>query len=341
MINQVYRLVAARQFEIAYKGVDLRADHVVVRPTYLSICAADQRYYTGSRNQETMRKKLPMALIHEGIGLVAYDAAGEYRAGTSVVMIPNQPVEQDPVIAENYLRTSRFCSSGHDGFMQDYVFLPRDRVVPLFPGFDPHVAAFTELVSVSVHALGRFSRKAHSRREAFGVWGDGNVGFITALLLKTYYPDSHVAVFGKTDWKLENFSFADAVYRVDAVPESVHVDHAFECVGGIGSQAAVNQIIDHIHPEGSIVLLGVSEYPIEVNTRMVLEKGLTVIGSSRSGRDDFVETVDLLKRHPNLIDYLQRLVGVVNEVRSLRDIVETFEVDLTSPWGKTVMKWAI
>ncbi|MCL6631800.1 MAG: zinc-binding dehydrogenase [Alicyclobacillus herbarius] len=341
MINQVYRLVATRQFEIAYKGVDLQANHIVVRPTYLSICAADQRYYTGSRNQEVMRKKLPMALIHEGIGVIAYDPAKEYRTGTPVVMVPTQPTQSDAVIGENYLRTSRFCSSGYDGFMQDCVFLPRDRVVPLFDGLNPHVAAFSELISVSVHALGRFARRSHSRREVLGVWGDGNLGFITALLLKTYYPDSHVAVFGKTEWKLENFSFADAVYRIDEIPAQVQVDHAFECVGGVGSQAAVNQIIDLIHPEGSIALLGVSEYPIEMNTRMILEKGLTVIGSSRSGRADFVETVELLKRHSNLVDYLQRLVGVVREVRTLQDITETFEVDLTSPWGKTVMKWAI
>ena len=52
---------------------------------------------------------------------------------------------------------------------------------------------------------------------------------------------------------------------------------------GKGSQQAIEQIINIINPEGSIALLGVSELPIQVNTRMVLEKGLTIIGSSRSG----------------------------------------------------------
>ncbi len=53
-----------------------------------------------------------------------------------------------------------------------------------------------------------------------------------------------------------------------------------------GSQSAVNQIIDLISPEGTVSLLGVSEYPVEVNTRLVLEKGLTMFGSSRSGAQD-------------------------------------------------------
>ncbi|SUM34962.1 zinc-binding dehydrogenase [Staphylococcus gallinarum] len=46
-------------------------------------------------------------------------------------------------------------------------------------------------------------------------------------------------------------------------------------------------MIDLISPEGSISLLGVSEYGVEINTRMVLEKGLTLFGSSRSGAQDF------------------------------------------------------
>ncbi|MCS0543064.1 alcohol dehydrogenase catalytic domain-containing protein, partial [Aeromonas veronii] len=96
MINQVYRLVSARKFEVTYKDRTVnKSDRIVVRPTHLSICAADQRYYTGSRGEEAMAKKLPMALIHEGIGEIVYDPNNEYKPGTKVVMVPNIPVEED------------------------------------------------------------------------------------------------------------------------------------------------------------------------------------------------------------------------------------------------------
>jgi ribitol-5-phosphate 2-dehydrogenase len=341
MINHVYRLVAARQFEIAYKDCSLLSDELVVRPTHLSICAADQRYYTGSRKKEVMTQKLPMALIHEGIGKVVYDPRGEIPVGTQVVMIPNQPVEEDPIIAENYLRSSKFRSSGYDGFMQDYVFLKRDRIVPLFDGINPYVAAFIELITISIHALARFEKKSHERRDTFGVWGDGNLGFITALVLKKRYPKSRVLVFGKTVQKLDRFSFADDAYQIDKIPSGVEVDHAVECAGGVGSQSAINQIIDYIRPEGTISILGVSEYPVEINTRMILEKGLTVIGSSRSGRIDFVNTVEFLRENPDVVDYLQTLVGTVHKVSTIQDMNEAFELDLTAPWGKTVMEWNV
>ncbi|OCA84649.1 ribitol-5-phosphate dehydrogenase [Bacillus sp. FJAT-27986] len=343
MINQVYRLVSPRQFEVAYndRSLQYHEDFVVVRPTHLSICAADQRYYTGSRGKEAMAKKLPMALIHEAIGKVVYDPKGEIKNGTMVVMIPNTPTEKDEVIGENYLRSSKFRSSGYDGFMQDYVFMGRDRIVELPEGIDPYVVAFTELMTITTHVLSRFESRSHKRRNVFGVWGDGNLGFITTLFLKKMYKDCKVIIFGKTGYKLDNFSFVDEVYTIDEIPEDLRIDHAFECVGGKGSQYAIDQMIDHLHPEGSISLMGVSEFPVEVNTRMILEKGITLIGSSRSGREDFVRTVNFLKENPDVVDYLGTLVGEVQEVKTIGDILSAFEKDLTSSWGKTVMEWKI
>lgn len=341
MINQVYRLVSPRQFEISYKDESIGSNHVVVRPTHLSICAADQRYFTGTRGEKAMKEKLPMALIHEGVGEVVYDPMKQFEVGTKVVMVPNTPTEEDPYVAENYLKSSNFRSSGYDGFMQDYVFLNRDRLVVLPENINMDVAAFTELVTITVHALSRFESKANLRRDTFGVWGDGNLGYITCLFLKKLYPESRVIIFGKTDYKMNHFSFVDEAIKIDEIPASLEIDHGIECAGGKGSQYAVNQIIDHIKPEGSISLLGVSEYPIEVNTRMVLEKGLTLIGSSRSGAADFQRAVDIYTEHPDIVEYLATLIGNIYDVTSIKDALNAFETDLSNSWGKTIMRWKI
>jgi len=341
MINQVYRLVSPRQFEVTYKDVNISSGLVVVRPTHLSICAADQRYYTGTRGEEAMKKKLPMALIHEGVGEVAYDPAGELAPGTKVVMVPNNPVEEDPFVAENYLSTSQFASSGYDGFMQDYVLLARRRLVVLPERMNMEVAAFTELVTIATHAISRFEQKSLKRRGTFGVWGDGNLGYITALLLKKLYPECKIALFGKTEYKMSHFSFVDEMYNILSIPENVQIDHAFECVGGRGSAMAINQMIDHINPEGTMSILGVSEYPVEINTRMVLEKGLLIIGSSRSGAADFEKTVEIYKQHPEVVEYLSILVGNVRCVKTIEDVTAAFDFDLAGSWGKTIMEWAI
>lgn len=339
MLNAVYQLKAPRQFEVVFKDVELDQEHVLVRPTHLSICHADQRYYQGTRAEEIMRKKLPMALIHEGIGKVAYDPTGTFQAGDKVVMIPNHPVENDKIIGENYLRSSRFCGSSKDGFMQEYVSCRPDRLVMLPDGINPVIAAFTEIVTVSFHAVSRFIRFSHERRDAVGVWGDGNLGYITSLLIKKMLPKTKVYVFGVNESKLNDFSFADETYLTSEIPENLKMDHAFECVGGMASSKAINQIIDYVEPEGTIAILGVSEDPVPINTRMVLEKGLRVFGSSRSGRADYEGLMKLYEENPDIVSYLENIVGTQFQVNGLKDISEAFETDIHKLIGKTVMIW--
>ncbi len=119
MINTVYRLARARKFEIAFEDIELFGQNAVVRPTHLSICNADMRYYLGTRDAKIMAEKLPLVLIHEGVGKVIYDPSGKFNVGEMVVMVPNIPAEKNDVIAENYLRSSKFCGSSTDGFLQE------------------------------------------------------------------------------------------------------------------------------------------------------------------------------------------------------------------------------
>lgn len=341
MLNTVYRLIAPRRFEAAFQNIELEENTVLVRPEYMSICHADQRYFQGLRSPEVLRKKLPMALIHEGIGRVVYDRTGKFKRGQRVVMIPNVPVEEDPVIAENYRSSSRFCSSGYDGFMRDYVMLPESRFLPISEAVPENVAAFIELISVAYHAIQRMELMSHERKERIGVWGDGNLGYITALLLKTMHHERKIVIIGVNQEKLSSFTFADEVYMVDDLPENFYVDHGFECVGGIYSERAINQIIDVIRPEGTISILGVSETYAGINTRMMLEKGLRMFGSSRSGREDFAGVLKLLESEPALIRCLETLVHSVVEINEIQDIAKAFEQDQHKQMGKTILRWNI
>lgn len=336
MINIVYRLKSPKFFEEAIDEIELEG--VIVRPTYLSICQADQRYYQGSRSVEILEKKLPMALIHEGIGEVVFDESGKLKSGDKVVMIPNIPDGED-IYRANYSYDSKFRGSGFDGFTSDLIKLQSDRVVKIPNEFNPHVAAFIELMTVSYQGISKFSEIAITPKDVLGVWGDGNLGFITSLFLKEKFPESKVYVFGKHLENLNLFSFADGIYQIHNVPKNLPIDHAFECVGSSASQSAIEQIIDLINPQGTINLFGVSEYPIPLNTRMVLEKGLTIQGNSRSEREDFVGVVETLKQNPKLFEYLGKLVTNICEITSLRDLKESFDRDYISNFGKTILKW--
>jgi ribitol-5-phosphate 2-dehydrogenase len=337
VINQVYQLVSPKVFSVAY--VDLSFDHrVIVRPEYMSICQADQRYFQGKRDARVLRQKLPMALIHECCGRVIHDPEGILRSGQRVVLVPNIPTRQDAVTFENYRKGSYFLSSGHDGFMRELVSLERDRVIP-YQEIAPMTAAVTEFVSVAVHAAARFDLAAHTRRDRIGIWGDGSLGYVMANILRIKFPASKLIVVGHNPKKLAHFSFVDAVYLAGELPEGLSVDHAFECCGGEGSDGAIEAAVHHIEPQGTLMLLGVSENRVPVNTRTVLEKGLTLVGCSRSGRADFEQALSLMRQSE-----LQRRLRVIlyedAPVRTEEDIYRVFATDVTTPF-KTVFRWEL
>ena len=253
-------------------------------------------------------------------------------------MIPNTPFEQDEVIKENYLRSSKFRSSSYDGFLQNVVLMRKDRVIKI-GDIDLQIASLLEPISICVNAIEEFLKTAHKRRDVIGVWGCGTIGYLTTLLLKKYLPDSRIIIFGTNTEKMRYFSFVDEQIMINEVPEDLKIDHAFECVGGPRSEDAIKQMIKHINPQGTISLLGVSENPVPIETRMVLEKGLKLIGDSRSGYQDFYKAIEIMQ-DKKMQDYVENIIMDMVEVNNLNDIYKAFDLDLNNSF-KTVMKWNI
>ena len=338
MINRIYRLKEAGRIEADFASISLSDAQVIVRPKYLSICAADQRYYRGERSPEAMKKKLPMALIHEGMGTVLWDSTNTFDPGDSVVMIPNVAGDGAENIKENYRRESHFLSSGYDGFMQDYVVLPPEQLVRLPENAGIHYV-LTELLSVACNAISTWKELGRSG-EHFGVWGGGSVGYTTALALRILYPKSHITMVSRSREKLSYCSFADRLLQTaEKIPEN-EFDCCFECVGGSSSQLAIDQMITAVRPQGTLVLLGVNEETVPIRTRMILEKGLAVLGASRSSRADFEMAADMIRRKKRMENYLKVIISQVISVGSLPDIDRAFHEDTVLPF-KTVMEWKI
>ena len=337
MINNVYQLVSPRTIAVKFQDVPL-GQRVIVRPRYMAICHADQRYFQGKRNPEVMRKKLPMALIHECMGEVLCDPTGAHAPGDQVVLIPNIAGSGPEGVYENYAAGSGFRSSGIDGFMREFVDLPLDRIVGC-AGIGPVVAAITEFVSVTAHAYHRFDVAAHAKRDRIGIIGDGSLAYAAACTLSALMPETKLVIIGHSSEKLALFTFAAERYLSYDAPSNLTFDHAFECAGGPGSADAIDFVIEHIAPQGTLMLLGVNETPVPVFTRNVLEKGMTLVGCSRSGREDFELAVEVMRR-PEVQQRLRQIIYVDEPVQSVKDIKRVFATDLQTPF-KTVFEWRL
>jgi len=338
MINRIYRLVDTKRIELVQREVDFDCG-VILKPDYVAVCKADQRYYQGKRNREIMRSKLPMALIHEATATVMHDNTGEFLPGTKAVLIPLVSPIHTSDVKNNYNTESKFMSSGHDGFLCDYTIVRQEQVIPIKSNYSV-IYVFSEIISVVFNAVETFEKSCVTDISTFGVWGDGSMGFVTALVLRCIYPESKIFVFGKTARRLQRFSFADELFYVDDVPSDVIVNHAFECVGGSSSESAVRQIIQLISPQGCVSLLGVTEDEISINTRTILDKGLKILGNNRSGITDFVKAAALIQNNDICKKYLETLISEVVEINNERDIAKLFEQDILNDF-KTVGRWRL
>ena len=336
MINTKYKLTTPLSIDTFCENVDYNDSNVIVKPLKLSICKADMRYYFGMRDAKVLKKRLPLALIHEACGVVLHDGAGSFHPGQKVILLPNIPGTEEGV-GENYRRDSLFRSSRADGFMQEIVSLPESQLVE-YDDISDNCAAITEFISVGVHAVKNYLSVRKRTAKTIGVWGDGGLGYIVCCLLKYYLPETKVTVIGVNHTKLNMFQFVDERLTIDEVSSANHFDDVFECVGGSASGNAIEQMIDTITPEGIITLLGVSEEPVPINTRMVLEKGLTLIGRSRSAREDFVEAVHIMETSKKVAKRMSLLISEIVEIHNINDIHKAFNESKIVDF-KLVMDW--
>ena len=299
MINQIYQLTKPKFINIKYQEEEIdQENHILIRPNYMAVCHADQRYYQGKRDPKILAKKLPMAMIHESCGTVISDPTCTYKVGQKVVMIPNQPpMQSDEEFYENYMSGTHFLSSGYDGFMREFVKITPDRLVK-FNDIDLSVASILEFISVGFHAYDRFIKNSLENKETITIFGNGSLGFVMANVLKYKFPDSKIVVIGRNLEKLKIFSFVDEVYSSDDIPEDFSTDHGFECAGGPGSEDAINNIIKYIKEKNQLFVSSMffvsnnegKVYKCDGNKKKIVEevldlgKDITAINFTTNGR---------------------------------------------------------
>lgn len=344
MFAKSYKITEPKRFEIFVE--DIRNENVLVRPEILAVCKADIRYYLGNRSLSILKRKFPMSLIHEATGVVVRDKSGKLKSGQRVVLLPCRKsdcdgtkcevcVRNNPHLLDNYCPESKFCSSNYDGFSKELIDLDSEYMIPI-PDEIGVEAVFSELISVGCCALRRAGFNDGDAVKNVTVWGDGIMGFIMSLVAKYGY-GCDVNIVGLNKEKLDKFDFANVYYSndIDSLPR---MSVAIEAVGGNASGIAANQAIDKLYSGGKLILSGVANENVPLNTRMVLEHGISIRGTTRSVRCDFEMAVKLLE-NPEFRAQICKLLLSVNEVNNIRDYYAIFEKESKSTaLGKNIMK---
>ena len=300
-LTQPFRIEAVEQ-EVKWR----RPDEVLVRPRLTSVCGSDLKLYTGSRDRRALSKKLPLALLHEGVAEIV--AAGpsaprHARPGTRVVVVPNIPCylaypEEYPSkeqacmscrpggAGENYCLKNRYLSSNTDGLAQSVFAHPASLVLPVPDEVPDNVAVLTEPMTTVIAGI---QRAPITRDRRYLILGNGPIGLLTAVALSAFYgvPREAIWMTGR-DWANREGLLPLIGTPLDAnearglAQIRSSIDIAFECVGGDANEMTLAQAVDCLRPGGMEILFGPSEKAVDFNTREVVGKGLAFLGANRS-----------------------------------------------------------
>ena len=346
MFTTIYKVTSPGVIEEFVETLEDSQTKTIVKVDYMAICKADIRYFLGNRDKAVLDHKYPLAPIHEAVGHVVKDSTGTFQKGDKVILIPNSVDDgyftnkdnrrcyRDD-LGENYYGKAVFRSSTTDGFLRPFYVCDPSLLVKYNDEVPPYIAVFSELLSVASAALRRIN---FMECEKLALFGDGIMAYIVYILLVNSHPNLDVTVFGVDDEKLKEFKKAKTTkyenYKGDKF------DTLIECVGGKYSEDAINNMISLAIPGADLILMGVSENKIGINTRVVLEKGLSLKGVTRSNRKDF-EFVSYMLNKKEVQKDLSIMVLSKHKIESVIDVYKCFELDINNRTiiGKNLMYW--
>jgi ribitol-5-phosphate 2-dehydrogenase len=339
-------------------------DDLLLRPRVTGVCSSDLKLYAGTRDRRALSKKLPLALLHEGVVEVLESSvtAPDLRPGARVVPVPNIPCYvayphlypskeagcpacRPGGAGENYCLHNLYLSSNTDGLAQSAFRHPRSLVVPVAPEVPDRIAALTEPLTTILAGCEKAPIRPDSRCL---VLGNGPIGQLVAVCLTSFYgvPRDAIWMTGR-DWDNRQGALSLVGTGLDADDHEsfsdLHstIDLAFECVGGDANSDTLEQTISCLRPGGFAVLFGPSERAVAFNTREVIGKGLTFLGANRSYVGHFRAVLERM-RDAAVQKLLHALVAQeALMVRSADDLNRA----LYHAWtrrdaGKTLIAWA-
>ena len=346
MLQLLYKVTSPGVIEEFVDTVDLEENKVLVKVDYMAICKADIRYFLGLRDPAILNQKYPLAPIHEAVGHVVKDRSGKYKVGDKVILIPNS-VEAKFLkdfenqrcarkdLGNNYAIHSTFRSSSSDGFLKQFYVAEPELLVKYDAKIPANVAVFAELLSVAVAGLRRIDFKETNH---VAIFGDGILAYITYIVFKHDHPDTKLTVYGVDKNKLQMFKNCEA--RTYDEYKGEKYDTMIEIVGGKYSADAINKMIDWATVGADLILMGVSEEKVPLNTRLILEKGLSLKGVTRSDNKDFEHVAKLLEDEQVQKEIAPMVLSEI-QINSVNDIYEAYKKDIDNKTtiGKNIMKW--
>jgi len=228
---------------------------------------------------------------HEFSGMVEkIESNCDFKAGDRVAV--------QPLIFDKSKEITKAKSLGkeYDGGFSEYSLVPIKNLIKIPNDLSFELACLIEPVAVCIHAKYLAEIKRDSK---ILVIGDGTIGILMALILKSFC--SKVYLKGKNKSNLKIVS--EIGIRLFKYKKNNKYNIIFETVGR-EQDSTLSDAIEFIMPKGKIIVLGVfsKDYVNKLILRNLFFKESSIGGSNCYGMKDFKEALRFVKNNKNKLN---------------------------------------
>ena len=266
-----------------------QAGEVLVRVHAVGICGSDMHAYHGHDD----RRPPPLVLGHEAAGRIAFGP----RAGTRVAINPLVVDPDCPVARAGrpHLSPGRAIISmpPRPGAFAEYVTIPERNLLAVPDGLPLHIAALSEPVAVSWHAVRLGLARLDQAQPRVLVQGGGAIGMGAALVMR-HMGAACIDVAEPHAGRRHLFARETGITAFDPrahAPAPDSYDLIIDAVGAVATRQAASQLV---RPGGVIVHVGLLPGTEGYDIRRVTLQEITITGSYCYTPGDFAAALHAL-----------------------------------------------
>ncbi len=273
------------------------AGQLLLRVRMVGLCGSDLNSFRGKNPMVTY----PRILGHEVAATILEGCAEapQLRAGMDVTMSPYTSCGACASCRSGRPNACEFNQTlgvQRDGALTDYITMPAGK---LFPGkLSIKELCLVEPLTVGCHAVARAQVKAG---EVVAIFGCGGVGL--GAIAAAHARGAVTIAVDLDETKLAIAQKAGADHAVNIKAQSLHTvlmeltdGHGPDVViEAVGSPQSYMSAVEEVAFTGRVVYVGYAKEPVAYETKLFVQKELTILGSRNALPEDFQEVIRMLE----------------------------------------------
>lgn len=291
---------------------EVSADEVLLKINYVGFCGSDLNTFRGL-NPMVQLPIIPGHEIGATIASVGSNVPDSLKPGMVVTVNPYTNCGECASCKAgqpNACEHNQTLGVQRNGAMKEYLALPWQKVIPT-DGVSARDCAMIEPMSVGFHAV---NRGAVTDKDSVVVFGCGMIGLgaIVAASLR----GAKVIAVDLDDEKLEIARKVGATYSVNSMKEDLHTALR-KYTDGFGPNVAIEAVgnphtyvsaIEEVAFAGRVVYIGYAKKDISFQTKLFVQKELTIRGSRNAMPEDFEAVVQRIKSGFDVSPFISKVV---------------------------------